>query len=285
MQVGSEASLPGKRSARLTASGAFSALAGSVLVVFLVVPLAAVVIRIGPSGTFLDQLSDPLVREALRLSLLTTSLTLLITVTLGGPLAYLLARRAFRGRALIDTLVDVPMVLPPAVAGVALLMAFGRRGVLGPFLSDALGVELPFTTTAVVLAQLFVAAPFFVRSARAGFESVDRELEQVATTLGVSKSRVFATVTTPLALPALLGGAVMTWARALGEFGATIMFAGNFRGRTQTMPLAVYTTLESGRLDAALALSVILIFVSFAVLLAFKSLARRTAWGNDPRRA
>jgi molybdate transport system permease protein len=154
-------------------------------------------------------------------------------------------------------------------------MAFGRRGVLGPALSDTFGIELPFTTAAVILAQTFVASPFYVNAARSGFESVDPRLEDVAATLGVSRLTTFWSVTVPLALPALLGGAVMTWARALGEFGATIMFAGNFTGRTQTMPLAIYQTLESGKLDAALALSLMLVIVSFTILILFKRIARR----------
>jgi molybdate transport system permease protein len=156
------------------------------------------------------------------------------------------------------------MVLPPAVAGIGLLMAFGRRGIFGPTL-EALGITLSFTTAAVVLAQTFVAAPFYVRAARSGFLAVDRELELVAHTLGVSYWATFWRVTVPVALPSLLGGAVMCWARALGEFGATIMFAGSFQGRTQTMPLAIYGALETD-LDAALVLSAILVAISFLVL-------------------
>ncbi|HCG30866.1 MAG TPA: ABC transporter permease [Thermomicrobiales bacterium] len=243
------------------------------LLVFLGLPIAAIFIRGVPSGALSRALDDPIVHQALTLSLITTSVTLLASISVGTPVAYLLARYRFRGHQLLDTLVDLPMVLPPAVAGVALLMAFGRRGVAGPFLSG-LGIEIPFTTLAVILAQTFVAAPFFVRSARAGFESVDSGLEEIAATLGASRLTIFRTVTVPLALPALLGGAVMAWARALGEFGATLMFAGNFAGRTQTMPLAIYETLESGRLDATLALSIILVVVSFSVLLLFKLLVR-----------
>jgi molybdate transport system permease protein len=256
-------------------------LASSVLLAFLLVPLAAIFIRAWPQGAFGDALRDPIVREALQLSLTTTALSLLIVVLLGTPVAYLLARYQFRGRDALDTLIDLPMVLPPAVAGVALLMAFGRRGVFGPFLSDTFGIELPFTTAAVVIAQTFVAMPFFVNAAQAGFESVDRDIEAAARMDG-SRLRVFWSITIPLSFPALLSGAVMSWARALGEFGATIMFAGNFPGRTQTMPLAVYQTLESGDLDAALALSGILVVTSFAVLIFFKWLARRAAGVEPP---
>jgi len=176
----------------------------------------------------------------------------------------LLARENFIGKTVVDTLIDLPMVLPPAVAGIALLMAFGRRGLLGPSLSS-IGIELPFTVAAVVIAETFVAAPFYVRSAKAGFAGVDRKLEQMSALLGVSNFRTFLRITLPLSAPSLFGGLLMTWARALGEFGATIMFAGNFPGRTQTMPLAIYSGLESN-LDSALALAVILVIVSFAIL-------------------
>lgn len=249
-------------------------LASAVLLAFLLIPLAAIFIRAIPSGAFGDAIGDPVIREALILSLTTTTLTLGIMIVLGTPVAWLLARYQFRGREALDTLLDLPMVLPPAVAGVALLMAFGRRGILGPTLSDTFGIEIPFTTLAVILAQAFVATPFYVKAAKAGFESIDRDLEHVASTLGVSRLQTFWSVTVPLALPALLGGAVMAWARALGEFGATIMFAGNFMGRTQTMPLAIYGTMEAGRLNAALVLSGILIVVSFSVLIVFKAIAR-----------
>lgn len=249
-------------------------LSSAVLLAFLLIPLSAIFIRAIPSGAFGDTLGDPVVSEALRLSLFTTLVTLAVSVVFGTPVAYLLARYRFRGREALDTLVDLPMVLPPAVAGVALLMAFGRRGILGPTLSTWFGLEIPFTTLAVILAQTFVAAPFFIRSAKAGFEGVDPEIEHVAATLGISRVQTFLSVTVPLSLPALLGGAVMAWARALGEFGATIMFAGNFMGRTQTMPLAIYQTMEGGGLNAALALSGILIVVSFSVLIFFKWVTR-----------
>jgi molybdate transport system permease protein len=213
------------------------------------------------------------VLEALRLSGTTTLLALAVAVGLGTPVAFLLARRRFPGRAVLDSLIELPMVLPPAVAGIGLLMAFGRRGVLGPALESA-GITIGFTTTAVVMAQIFVSAPFYVRAARAGFLAVDRELEIVAHTLGVSAWATFWRVTVPGAFPALLGGAVMCWARALGEFGATIMFAGSFQGRTQTMPLAIYAALESD-LDAAVALSAILVAISFAILIVLRLAVER----------
>jgi molybdate transport system permease protein len=236
---------------------------------FLALPLGAMIWRTLSSEHWLATLRSAVVTQALVLSLGTTGITLLIVVLGGTPLAYLLARYRFRGAGLIDTLVDLPMVLPPAVAGLALLMLFGRQGLLGP-----LGLDVAFSTAAVVLAQTFVAAPFYVRAARAGFESVDPMLERVATTLGESGPMVFLRVTVPVAWPSLLGGAVMTWARALGEFGATIMFAGNFSGRTQTMPLAIYTALESD-LWAALTLALLLMALSFVALVALKLAAER----------
>jgi molybdate transport system permease protein len=275
---------PARWQSRLASPRVALWLSSAVLLAFLLLPLTAIFIRAIPSGALGESIDDPVVREALTLSMLTTTVTLVVAVVLGTPVAWLLARYRFRGRDVLDTLIDLPMVLPPAVAGVALLMAFGRRGTFGPFLSDTFGIELPFTTAAVVLAQAFVATPFYVKAAKSGFESVDRELEHVATTLGVSRLQTFWSITVPLALPALLGGAVMCWARALGEFGATIMFAGNFMGRTQTMPLAIYQTMESGRLNTALVLSGILVVVSFTILIVFKALARYAAVGAGVHR-
>jgi molybdate transport system permease protein len=246
-----------------TAPGRFLFLSMIALfLVFLGLPLFALVLRAVPfnaGGWLSDRTFD-----ALQLSLVTASISAILAIIVGTPVAYFLAREDFRGKAIVDALIDVPMVLPPAVAGLALLMTFGRRGLLGPSLS-AIGIELPFTTAAVIIAETFVAAPFYVRAAKAGFASVNRGLEQMSALLGVSNLQTFFRVTLPLAAPALFGGALMTWARALGEFGATIMFAGNFQGRTQTMPLAIYIGLESN-LDSALALSVILIGVSFGIL-------------------
>ncbi len=210
----------------------------------------------------------PIVLEAVRLSLVTTGIVLLLALIFGSPLALLLARRRFRGIGLLDSLVDLPIVLPPAVAGLALLLTFGRRGLLGTPLS-AVGIELPFTTAAVVVASFFVAAPFYVRAARSGFLGVPREYEEAARVEGANEWQVFRHVTVPIAAPALFGGAILCWARALGEFGATIMFAGQFTGRTQTMPLAIYAALESDT-DAALGLSVILLLISFLLLVFFR---------------
>lgn len=242
------------------------------LLLFLLLPLVALIWRVDPASLLLN-LTNPQVVQAVRLSLLTTGISTLLTLLFGTPLAYWLARRRFRGRAAIDTLLDLPMVLPPSVAGIALLLAFGRRGLLGAYLADA-GLNIAFTQTAVVLAQIFVAAPFYVKSAIAGFGGVDQELEQAAALDGADQWAIFRFITIPLAWSALFGGAVMTWARALGEFGATIIFAGNFPGRTQTMPLAIYIGFEL-ELTIALTLSVILLTISFLVLFIVKGLLRQ----------
>ena len=245
-------------------------------VLFLGLPVFAIVERAVEKTDLLDVISSSAVTEALRISLVTTSISLALVIVFGTPLAYVLARYRFPGHALVDTLVDLPIVLPPAVGGLGLLMAFGRRGILGDWLDDV-GVELAFTTTAVVMAQTFVASPFYIRAAKAGFEAVDRDLEYVAHTLGSSRSGAFFRVAIPAAMPSLLAGAVMAWARALGEFGATIMFAGSFAGRTQTVPLAVYRSLETG-IDVPLALSTLLVAISFAILLTFRLLMKRAAF-------
>ncbi|HKT59236.1 MAG TPA: ABC transporter permease [Gemmatimonadales bacterium] len=252
------------------------------LLVLLGLPVVSLVLRI-PPGTLLDRLQEPLVLQALRLSLVTSVAATGTVVALGLPVAYLLAMREFPGKRVLEALIDLPMVLPPTVAGVALLTAFGRNGLGGHALA-ALGVTLPFTTLGVIVAQAFVAAPFFVGAARAGFTEVDRKYLDAAATLRASPVRTFVTVLAPLAAPALLAGAATGWARALGEFGATITFAGNMPGVTQTMPLAVYLALQSD-LDAAIALSVLLLLFSLAVLLAVRlGPTRLTAWLARARR-
>lgn len=239
------------------------------LVLFLITPLAALLLRLSlPS--LLAHLVQPQVALAITLSMTTTSISLLLTLLIGTPVGYLLARGNFRGRQMVDTLIDLPMVLPPAVAGIALLLAFGRRGLFGQYL-DEVGITIAFTQSAVIMAQLFVAAPFYVKAAATGFAAIDPELEQAAALDGANGWQTFRLITLPLAHTALLGGAVMTWARALGEFGATIIFAGNFPGRTQTMPLAIYLGFEID-LEIALTLSVILLAASFLVLLVVKGI-------------
>ncbi len=237
------------------------------IIIFLVLPLFALILRINPSE-FIAALYDPGVYRAVRLSLLTTTVALALTIIAGTPTAYVLSRKKIPGRAIIDTFLDLPIVLPPSVAGVALLVTFGRRGLLGPVL-NGLHLDIAFTWIAVVLAQLFVSAPYYIKSASAGFSAVDRELEHAAAIDGATPFKTFLTVTLPLSFPAVIGGAVMTWARALGEFGATIIFAGNFPGKTQTMPLAIYMGFEID-IKIALTLAFILLVVSFLVLLIVK---------------
>lgn len=236
---------------------------GIPLLVFLTLPLSALVWRSSPSE-IIGQLQTPAVYQAIGLSMKTSLVALGLTVLCGTPLALMLSRISFPFRKAVDTLVDLPMVLPPAVAGVALLMAFGREGVVGGVLED-LGFQIPFTQTAVVLAQTFVAAPLYVRAAVIGLSGIQTELEEAALLDGAGSWHVLRYVTLPLASPALVGGAVLTWARALGEFGATIIFAGNLPGRTQTMPLAIYLGFELD-LGVALTLSVLLMGTSFLVL-------------------
>lgn len=246
-------------------------IAGGSLLLFLTIPLLVVIAQAIEAG-LIEQLSQPTVLHAIQLSLITTFVSVVLMTTLGMPLAYWLARGQVRGRAVIETALDLPIVLPPAVAGLALLMTFGRRGLFGPLLAEA-NISLPFTTIAVVLAQVFVAAPFFIRSAQTGFANVPREIEEGANDLGADQWRVFRHVTFPLAGPAILSGIILSGARALGEFGATILFAGNFVGRTQTMPLAIYQAMESN-VDAAVALAALLIFISFMFLLALRRVTR-----------
>ncbi len=241
------------------------------LILFLLLPLCALLQR-ASFRLLLQTVQRREVLQAVTLSLTTASVTTVVTIVLGTPVAQLLARHTFRGRTLLETLIEAPMVLPPAVAGVGLLLAFGRRGIWGSYL-ESLGIALAFTPAAVVMAQLFVAAPFYVKSAVGGFLEVDQELEQAAELDGASAWQVFRHVTVPLSLPALLGGAVMTWARALGEFGATILFAGNLPGRTQTMPLAIYLGFELD-LSVALTLAVILLACSFGVLILTRGLLK-----------
>jgi molybdate transport system permease protein len=237
------------------------------MLAFLALPLLALLLRIPPMS-LLDTLGEPGVHQAIGISLQTSLITVALTVIFGSPLAYLLARRSFRFKRLVEALVDLPIVLPPAVAGVALLIAFGRHGILGETL-DLWGIQIAFTPLAVVLAQIFIAAPLFIRSAAIGFASVEPELEQAAGLDGASSWAVFRLVTLPLSRYALLSGVMMTWARALGEFGATIIFAGNFPGRTQTMPLAIYLGFELD-MAVALTLSVIMLGLSFTTLFLVK---------------
>ena len=238
-------------------------LASAVLALLLSLPLAALFLR-RPPAEILQRLADPLVLDALRLSLVTSLAATVAAIVLGLPAAYLLATRRFRGKRVVELLVQLPMVLPPTVSGFALLLALGRAGLAGRAL-EAFGVTLPFTTLGVIVAQTFMAVPFFVLAARSGFEQVDVRYREAAATLRADEVRTALTVMLPLALPAIVAGGTMACARALGEFGATITFAGNMPGLTQTMPLAVYLALQTD-LDAAIALSVVLVALAIGLL-------------------
>jgi len=244
------------------------ALPALVTVGFLLLPLVGLVIR-APWRSLYRVLAESQVIGALRLSLVSASAATVLSLLFGVPLAWVLARARFRGRGLLRALVTLPLVLPPVVGGVALLLAFGRRGVVGQYLDAWFGFSLPFTTLGVVVAETFVAMPFLIVTVEGAFRSADRGYEEAAATLGASRLTVFRRVTLPLIRPSLVAGSVLCWARALGEFGATITFAGNFPGRTQTMPIAVYLALERDP-ESAIALSLVLLAVSIAVLIGLR---------------
>lgn len=270
-------SLPASKNTTRWAGQAWR-LAASPLLLFFLIPVLALLANT-TLARLLSSLRDVQMVQAVFISLRTTLISLLITVFFGTPLAYLVGRHQFRFKSSIDALIELPTVLPPSVAGLALLMTFGRRGVLGGTLS-AWGLQIPFTTLAVILAQVFVSASFFVRTAALGFASVDRELEQAAQLDGANRWQIFRFVMLPLSRQALTSGGALSWSRALGEFGATILFAGNFPGRTQTMPLAIYLGFES-HLDVALTLSALLMLISFLVLFIVKRFALGRAEGQS----
>ena len=240
---------------------------------FLTLPIVAIFVDTGP-GDLLASLGDPAAVDALTLSLWTSALAVAIIVLVGTPAAYLLATRSFRGRSVVVTLIELPLVLPPAVAGVGLLAALGPNGLLGQTLDDA-GLRVVLTTASVVLALTFVAAPFYLRQAEAAFGALDPSWLEASRTLGAGEATTFARVAIPAALPGLVAGLALAWGRALGEFGATLMFAGSFRGVTQTVPLAIYERFATD-FTAALGLSAVLVAVSGAILLTVK-LATRAA--------
>jgi molybdate transport system permease protein len=245
---------------------------GSILLTLFVLPLIAIFIRSINQDFFTYAFSEQAFK-ALQLSLLTSTITAIAAVVFGTPLAYMLAHWKFWFKSWIELFIDLPIILPPSVAGLALLIAFGRRGLFGLIL-NSFGISLPFTTAAVVLAQIFVASPLYVRSARVGFSQIDKQLEEAAHVEGANHWQLFYEVMLPLARRTLLSGVILTWARALGEFGATILFAGNLEGVTQTMPMAIYLGFERN-LGIALALSVVLILVSTLLLLLTKKLENR----------
>ncbi len=239
-----------------------------IAVVFLVLPLAALVVR-APWGHIGAALSGSDATQALILSLWTASLTTAISLVIGVPLAWVLARTRFPGQRLLRALVTLPLVLPPVVGGVALLLAFGRTGIVGRYLNSWFGITIPFTPIAVVMAETFVAMPFLIITVEGALRSADQGFEEAAATLGAKRMTVFLRVTVPMIAPSLGAGAVLCWARALGEFGATITFAGSFPGQTETMPIAVYYALQTDP-NAAIALSLVLLVVSVVVLVSLR---------------
>ena len=249
------------------AVGSLALLAG-----FIAIPLLSLVLWTVDREAWQAMVS-PVALNALFLSAKTTAASMSALLVVGTPAAYVLARGNFRGKRMLNTLIDIPVVLPPSAAGIALLLAFGRVGLLGEHLR-LLGISLPFSTAAVVLAELFVATPFYIRQAVTGFSEVDRDIEEAAMVDGASGLTTFLRITLPLASPALVAGAITAWARALGEFGATIIFAGNLPSVTQTVPLAIYAAMESN-FDAAVALSVLVLGFAFTIILAVRYLARK----------
>jgi molybdate transport system permease protein len=264
----------------MTWFAALLALALALALTFLTLPVVAIFVDRSP-GDLLDSLGEQGVLDALWLSLRTTAMALAIILLIGTPAAYLLATRSFRGKSIVVTLIELPLVLPPAVAGVALLAAVGPSGILGGAV-EAAGVELTLATAGVVVALTFVASPFYVRQAMAAFAAVDRTLLDASRTLGASEARGFLRVMIPVAMPGLVAGAALALGRALGEFGATLMFAGSFEGITQTVPLAIYDRFST-EFESALALSAVLVAVSAAILLSVKLVQGSEAFGGAPR--
>jgi molybdate transport system permease protein len=261
----------------------FSLLLGLALaatLLFLVLPVVAVFTHTSP-GELINRLGDPAATDALRLSLETTAIAVMVIIVVGTPAAYLLATRSFPGRSVVITLVELPLVLPPAVAGIALLAAVGPNGILGGALADA-HIELVLQTAGVVVALTFVSAPFYLRQAQASFQAVDRSVVEAARTLGSSEAASFVRVSVPVAFPGLTAGLALAWGRALGEFGATLMFAGSFRGITQTAPLAIYDQFATD-FPAALALSAILVAVCGGLLLGVKLIPGQTTVNGAAR--
>jgi molybdate transport system permease protein len=252
-------------------------LAATVTFAFLLLPLVALFLRIPPEE-LVSQFGSEAVRDALLVSLKTSLFAHVLILGVGTPVAYLLGTKRFRGRSALITAVEVPLVLPPAVAGIGLLAAFGRRGLLGDSL-DALGVSIPFTQLAVVLAIVFVASPFYLRQAISAFASIDRNLLDASRTLGASPAKTFARVALPLAGTGLAAGSSLAFARGLGEFGATIIFAGSFQGETRTAPLAIYAELDLN-FDAAIAIGALLVLVSIALLVTVRLLTTWTLFGS-----
>jgi len=259
----------GRRQLRARRPPWFAVALAVVAIAFFVLPLVGMLVR-APWSDVWDQLGDHATRDALRLSLECSLAATALAVIFGIPLAWVLARVEFPGRRLARACVILPMVLPPVVGGVALFLAFGRHGIVGQYLDDWIGLRLPFTTGGVIVAETFVSMPFFVITVEAALRGFDQRYEDAAATLGAGRWTRFRRVTLPLIAPSIAAGAALAWARALGEFGATITFAGNLQGKTETVPLAIFLKFESGDLDGAIALGLVLVAVSLAVLISLR---------------
>jgi molybdate transport system permease protein len=260
--------------------GVLLAIALAITLTFLVLPVVAIFVNTGP-GQLISSLGDPTATDALKLSLETSTIAVATIVVVGTPAAFLLATRSFPGKAVVETLLELPLVLPPAVAGIGLLAALGPYGILGGALGDA-HIQLVLQTAGVVVALSFVAAPFYLRQAQSGFGAVERSLLDASRTLGVGEAGTFLKVAIPVAFPGLIAGLALAWGRALGEFGATLIFAGSYQGITQTAPLAIYSQFSSN-LPAALALAAVLVIVSAALLLSVKIVCGSAALGGAAR--
>lgn len=259
-------------------AGVAAGVATTVLFGFVALPILAIFLRVSPAE-LVAQLRSPVVRDALWVSLRSTLIALALIVAFGTPAAYLLGTKRFRGAAFLTTLLELPLVLPPAVAGIGLFAAFGRFGLLGGALRT-FGIEIPFTQAAVVMALAYVAMPFYTRQAVAAFASMDHQMVGASRTLGAGSAKTFFRVALPLARPGLLAGAALAWARALGEFGATILFAGSLQGKTQTLPLAIYDQFSGGNLDGALAISALLVVVSAGLFVGLRVVIRNRQTGD-----
>ena len=259
----------GRQRSRTRRPPAVAIALAAVAVTFFALPILGLLRRAEWSG-FWEVLSDPVTRDALRVSIVCSIGATVLATVFGIPLAWVLARMEFPGRRIARAIVILPMIVPPVVGGVALFLAFGRRGIVGQYLDDWFGITLPFTTLGAILAATFVAMPFFVITVEAALRGMDQRYEDAAATLGAGRWTTFRRVTMPLIGPSLAAGAALAWARALGEFGATITFAGNLQGETQTVPLAIYLDFESGRTGAAIVLSLVLVAVSLVVLVSLR---------------
>jgi|TARA_B110000263_G_scaffold191820_1_gene169772 molybdate transport system permease protein len=256
----------------------FGSFSITLYILFIGLPILALIIKGLTNGLSLNDILSPTSIQSIKLSLLTSGISVLVIIIVGTPVAYVISRSNSLALRILDICIELPIILPPIVAGVAMLMAFGRQGILGGFLNQ-IGIQLPFTMTAVIFAQIFVSAPFYIRAARISFAAVDQNLEELSVSLGVSPLATFWKITLPLTWSGLITGLALTWARSLSEFGATIMFAGNMMGETQTMPLGILMAMETN-LNTAITLSLVLLTISLIILIGLSVLSNKFSNGN-----